>query len=233
VRHRVRGVGVVSSQSAMRAMLQAMAVMSDVGLGQASVAGSTQPSAADVLGDGRLDPGADRVAQLPGFGGLFESGPGLDLMQGLRQQHHGPGPGGRAGASGAVRAGQAGRLVEAGLDVVVAGDRQGLRSQPVGGEVVVDLLDDLAVLHRGDRGRHMHDHVRQRLVTRLREMYPVTRTRDVTLHAVVRVGVVRGVELQARRRQRVAITPAQGAVGIPVGSGGPTPAAESPPAAEP
>lgn len=83
------------------------------------------------------------------------------------------------------------------------------RSQPAGGEVVVDLVSRLSVLDGSDGGGHVHHQVRQILVTRPGEMNPVSAPLDIAFDAVVRVRVVRGVEPQRGRRQGRALPPAQ------------------------
>lgn len=98
-----------------------------MGLSQAPVAGSAEAAGANVLGEGGLDSGPDRVAVLPLPGPLVEAVGLLDLVQFTGGQQ-----GKRArtdfgvGALGPVRAGPAGGLPEADLDVVVAGDPQWL-----------------------------------------------------------------------------------------------------------
>ncbi|MEU6322826.1 hypothetical protein [Streptomyces sp. NPDC047009] len=99
----------------------------------------------------------------------------------------------------------------------VGGVHQVLAGQKVQvGEVGVDLVEEGAVLDGGDGGGGMHDDLRQVRVAGLREMCAVPAPLGAVLDAVVRVGVVGGVEAQAGRGEFVAVAPAQRAGGIPV-----------------
>lgn len=105
------------------------------------------------------------------------------------------------------------------------------RSQATGREVVVDLLGQLPILDGSNGGGHVHHQVRQVLITRLGEMNPVSAPLDITFDAVVRVRVIRGVELQGGRLAGQCPPASAAAPRDPSSTGGSRPAAGSPPAA--